>query len=176
MRESPSTRAQTMTGFVAIPANPPPAVPPALPATDQVLPGDGWWPSVDLAVLRAAVRIDSNVSPARLRDAALAAILQVRHELAGWRALRELAGAADLAAVHPSLDVAGEDGRTLLYRRAVAALTAAELKETLRDTATAPAGHDRADDLLTTADSHRRDARWAIRDLKAVGRCTVELV
>lgn len=165
-----------MTGFVAIPSNPPPAVPPAIAATDQVAAGDGWWPDVDLAALRVAVRIDTNVTPERLRLTALDAILTVNADLAPWRALRELAGATTLGDVLPVRPVAGEDGRAVLYRRAVASLCAAELKDTLRDSVTSPAGHDRADDLQTTADTHRRDARWALRDLKGVGRTVVELI
>ena len=165
-----------MTGLVAIPSIPPPADPPALPATDQVLRGDGWWPDVDLALVRADVRVDTNVTPERLRATALDAVLFVNRDLAGWRALRELAGAATLAAVQPELPIAGEDGRTVLYRRAVAALCAAELKEGMRDSVTSPAGHDRADDLQTTADTHRRDARWALRDLKGLARVTAELI
>ena len=131
---------------------------------------------MDLAALRAAVRIDTNVSAERLRTTALDAILFVNRDLAPWRALREFSGATSLAVVTPALLVGGQDGRALLYRRAVAALCAAELKDTMRDSVTSPAGHDRADDLQTAADTHRRDALWALRDLKGHGRVTVELI
>jgi len=66
-----------------------------------------WFPSIDLAHMREAVRLTGTVTTARLRDAAIAAIDEVNRELANWRAEHEAAGVASLSEL-PADKIGGE--------------------------------------------------------------------
>lgn len=161
-----------MSAFVPLPAaaeNPAP----------QPLPGDGFFPDVDLAKLREAVRIDATVTPTRLRDSALAAILALAGELSTWRLDQVTQGFTKLDVV-PNPRGPQKLGNlawsTAHYLRAVASLTAADLAERTRDAGATLAGHDRADELETAADLHRRNYRWAVSDLTGRSRSTIELI
>lgn len=161
------------SGFVSLPPAQD-ADPPASPAPDVVA-GDGWWPDIDLSALREAARLDTTVPPARLREAAALAMIEVGSQLAAWRAPLELAGAANLQAV-PAPQVDGRSQLVLLYSRAVYSTVAADLAERLRDANATAAGLDRAQELLCPADDHRRNARWAVADIQGLRRATVELI
>ncbi|MBX9295715.1 head completion/stabilization protein [Chromobacterium vaccinii] len=147
------------------------------PALDdgQVIETPRFWPDVEPAHFRAAMRYDGTVTAARLRGALIEAIAAVNGELAGWRVAKIAGGALALA------DLAAEqiDGESVLvqrWRRAVYATAAADLAERYRSFDTAGAGRQRAEDLDDTADQLRADARAAIRAILGVGRCTVELI
>lgn len=152
-------------------------VSPPVPSTDpgQLVGNDGWFPDIDLALLRITVRVDPNVTLERLREAAVQAISSANDDLADWKALQVEAAHADLAAV-PSVQLGGESRLVALYRRAVHSYVAADLSARLRDIGTTSSGHDRADELVTTEDTHRQAARWAIRDILGKRRTTVELI
>jgi hypothetical protein len=162
-----------MSAFVALPpaadADPPAQV------ADGVVAGDGWWPDVDLAALRDTARIDTTVTPAKLREAVVMAMLDLDRQLACWRAPLEAAGAANLAAVAQPV-FAGQKRLVLLYTRAVVAAVVADLAERTRDSTATSAGLDRAEELLTVADDCRRNARWAVSDLMGRRRATAELI
>lgn len=162
-----------MSAFVPLPAaaeNPAPAP----------LPESGFWPAVDFDELRAAVRIDPTVTTDRLRDSALAARLDIARELDTWRAVQEAAGYAKLADVPnprgPNLAAEGLAWSTALYLRALASLVAADMADRTRDAGTTLAGQDRADELETTGDVHRRNYRHALSDLQGRTRSTIELI
>ena len=108
-----------MSGWQAVPSAPSPA---------GGLAGDGWWPDLDLDALKAAVRIDPAVTPERLRQAAIAAVLSVTRDAEAWRADQALAGRANLAAV-PARQIGGLSAKLQAYRQAVYSLAAAELNE-----------------------------------------------
>ncbi len=159
-----------MSGFVSLPSA-------ADQPAPQPIPGDGFFPDVDLAALREGVRIDPTVTPVRLRDSALAAVLGIGQELAAWRKGQELAGIAKLEDVpNPrGPDKFGDLAwSTSLYLRAVASLTAADLADRVRDAGTTLAGHDRADELEGVAEVHRRNYRWAVNDLIGRPRSIIE--
>lgn len=163
-----------MTGFVSPPPlNPGEIAPP--PTADTVLQGDAFWPEIDLVALRDVMRLDTTVSIARLRDAAISAVLSVRRELAAWKAEQLAAGRASLDEV-PGDEIEGDAAVVFHYRRAVYSSAAAELLERLRELGATNAGHDRADELQTSAGEHRRAERYAIRDLLGVTRVTAELI
>lgn len=147
------------------------------PTTDpaQLVQNDGWFPDVDLVLLRNTVRIDPNVTLERLRESAVEAISTVNDQLRAWQAAQVAADVASLADV-PSPSVNGESARSARYRRAVHAYVAADLIARLRDIGTTTAGHDRDDDLQDSEDAHRRAAAWAVRDIQSKRRTTVELL
>ncbi|WP_349616215.1 head completion/stabilization protein [Azotobacter salinestris] len=140
-----------------------------------VLDNDGWFPDIDAAHLRAAVRLDGSITNARLEVAAVNAMLAVNRELAAYKAAEQANGHATLAAV-PAASIAGESELVHLYRRAVYCTAGAELAERYRSFDATAAGNQRADDLTPSIDEYRRDARWAIRDLLGLVHTTVELI
>jgi hypothetical protein len=163
-----------MTSFNAIeePTITPPATPPADALTIENV---AWFPSVDLAHMREAVRLTGTVTTARLRDAAIAAIDEVNRELANWRAEHEAAGVVSLAEL-PADKIGGESVQLARYRRAVYFLARADLTERYLDFDSTKSGANDADELVTTIDADRRNSRQAINDMRGVPRTTVELI
>lgn len=162
-----------MSGFVSRPpaadAEPPEPVP------VEVIAGDGWWPDIDLAELRQVARIDTTVTPERLREAAIGAIIELNGELQAWRAEKEAAGAGNLHAVTaPQID--GQSQLVHLYTRALYSSVAADLAQRLADITATTAGLDRAAELGSAADTHRQAQRWAIRCLLGRRHWTAELI
>lgn len=162
-----------MTSFVSLPSA-------ADQPAPQPVPGDGFFPTIDIEALRESVRIDQTVTSVRLRDAVIAAVLGIGQELGTWRYGHVLTGIAKLEDVPnprgPQLAAEGVAWSTALYLRAIASLTAADLVDKGRDAGTTLAGHDRADELETVADIHRRNYRWAVNDLIGRPRSTIELI
>ncbi len=136
---------------------------------------DPFWPSIDVDKLRATLRIDSSVTPARLETAVIAAAIDVNRELAEWRKTKQAEGFATLADV-PGEVVQGVSARMHLYARAIEAVTGAEVCERYRGYDTTNSGSKNAEDDAPTIDDYRRDHRWAIRDFLGTARTTVELL
>ncbi|HEY4583081.1 MAG TPA: head completion/stabilization protein [Lysobacter sp.] len=153
-----------MSGFVATAALP--------PAGDMLI-NDGWFPDVSLESVRDIVRIDGTVTPARLRDVIRHAVIHVNCQLAGFKARH--AAAATLASVQGD-EIDGVMRLELLYMRAVAHLAKAELIERYRDLDSTGSGLRRAIDMEPSIDEHRRNARWAVRDILGEPRSVVELI
>lgn len=148
------------------------------PATDPasaVIANDGWFPDIDPALFREQQRIREAVTPARAREALIAAILAVGLDLAGWAAGHRAAGAAKLEEIAaPKID--GTSKLVLLYRRAVFTAAKAEVVERYRDIDITSAGQRKAEDLDPSVGELRRDSLFAIRDMLGVGRVAVELI
>ncbi|WP_017922401.1 head completion/stabilization protein [Burkholderia glumae] len=159
-----------MNSFVATAA---PAV--AASPIEGTLTNDGFFPDIDLAALRDAMRLDGTVTRERLRHAARDAMLTVNDELAAWRARHRAAGAASLADV-PAERVDGESVLVFRYRRAVYYLAHADVTEKYRGFDSTKSGGQVAAELAATVDESRRNARWAISDILGVARSTVELI
>lgn len=136
---------------------------------------DPFWPSIDLELLREALRIDSSVTPARLETAAIAAAISVNRELAKWRMTKQTDGYTTLAEV-PSEAIADQTEYVHLYVRAVQAATGAEVCERYRSYDTTNVGDKKAETLQFNIDEYRRDQRWAVRDILGRARTTVELI
>jgi hypothetical protein len=154
-----------MSGFIATGNTP----------ETYVITNDGFWPDIDGATLRAAIRLDGSVSDARLEVAAVNALIQVNQELRGLKTSHQADGHAALADV-PADRINDESCLVLLYRRAIYCTTAAELSERYRSFDSTAEGNRNAEELTPSIDEYRRDARYAIRDLLGVGHCTVELI
>jgi hypothetical protein len=136
---------------------------------------DGWFPDLDGALLRDALRLDGSVTDARLEVATVNALIEVNCELDLYRRARQEQGHANLAAV-PASQLQGESFLVHLYRRAIACSVGAELAERYRDYSATGDGADRAEALSQTPDEYRRDARWAIRNIIGIPHTTVELI
>ena len=141
---------------------------------------DGFFPDIDPAMFREQHRIRDAITPARAREALIAAMLTVHRDLAAWSMRHRAAGTLRLE------DVRGTDGAlsaidgtstlVLLYRRAVFTAAKAEVVERYRDVDLTGAGQRKAEDLEPSVSELRRDSLYAIRDILAVGRITVELI
>ena len=149
---------------------------PTTPTPDAaIIVNDGWFPDINLGVLRESTRLDGTVTHARLREAAIDAIVSVNAELFSWRAAHVASGIAKLHDV-PAPTIGGESVQVARYRRAVFNLTHADLSERYRDWDTTKTGGEKAEDLEMTICEARRNVRWALNDLRGIPRSTVELI
>lgn len=154
-----------MTGFVANS--------PSIEEPD--ISNSAFWPAISLTDCRAVMRIGSEITSERLREALINGIIDTNADLAAWRFTQEQAGHADLAAV-PAEAIDGDSINLTLYRRAVYNFAKAELTERYRDYDSTLQGGDRADNLDPTIDQYRRQAILAIRQISGRQRTTVELI
>ena len=136
---------------------------------------DPFWPSIDLDHLRATLRINDSVTPARLETAVISAAINLNRELAEWRKTQQAAGHATLEDV-PGDRIKEVSVKAHLYRRAIEAATGAEVCERYRDYSATNTGSQKAEEVTPTIDDYRRDLRWAVRDFLNRPRTTVELV
>ncbi|HHQ4490101.1 TPA: head completion/stabilization protein [Aeromonas hydrophila] len=134
-----------------------------------------FWPAISLPDLRDTVRLDGTVTTARLKHAVIDAITSVNRDLADWRRAREAEGVTTLAAV-PGEVINGESAYLHSYRRAVYAITRANLLERYTDYSATGDGVKGADAKIISSDDLYRDARFAIRDILGTTHNTVELI
>lgn len=150
-------------------------------ATAQTAPDEGeitsgpFWPAISLADLRETVRLDGTVTTARLTHAVVDAITSVNRDLADWRSARQAEGHATLAAV-PSEVINNESVHLHSYRRAIYAMTRANLLERYTDYSATGDGVKGAEAKIVSSDDLYRDARFAIRDILGTTHNTVELI
>ena len=150
-------------------------------ATAPTAPDEGeinsspFWPAISLPDLRETVRLDGTVTTARLKHAVIDAITSVNRDLADWRSARQAEGHATLAAV-PSEVINNESVHLHSYRRAVYAMTRANLLERYTDYSATGDGVKGADAKIVSSDDLYRDARFAIRDILGTTHNTVELI
>lgn len=144
------------------------------PAEGEIDPSP-FWPAISLPDLRDTVRLDGTVTTARLKHAVIDAITSVNRDLADWRRAREAEGVATLAAV-PGEVINGESAYLHSYRRAVYAMTRANLLERYTDYSATGDGVKGADAKIISSDDLYRDARFAIRDILGTTHITVALI
>jgi len=144
-------------------------------APETAITNDGFFPNIDPVNAREELRLDGTVTAARLRSALIDAITTANDELDTWKATQIAAGSATLADV-PAKQIDGASVHLHRYKRAVYALTKANLTERYRDFDSTAAGNKNADQMETPIDDYRRDARWALNDILGIGRTTVELI
>jgi len=162
-----------MTGFVSLP----PAGPSSPPSLEDSIALGTFWPPISIAAARAAMRIPTDITDQRLADALKAAMLEAANDLAVWQGLQLVNGFDSLAEVPDrNPEIAGEKRLEVLWRRAVHSLAAADVSELQRGPDTTAAGAKRAELADLTVDDHRRNARFAIRDILGIARATVELI
>lgn len=136
---------------------------------------DGFFPDIDPVDAREVVRMDGTVTAERLHHSLIDAISSINGELGAWKAAQIAAGHATLAAV-PAPAIATISIHVHHYKRAVYALTKANLVERYRDFDSTNAGNKKADQMENPIDDLRRDVRWAISDILGICRTTVELI
>lgn len=127
---------------------------------------DGWWPDVDMAHLRDAVRVPAGVTDARIVEATCTAVLDVNMELSAWKAKRQAEGCKALNDV-PGGEINGKHELWLRYRQAVYSLVEALLIEQYRSMDSTGSADKRADMLDPRATESRRNKHWAVRAILA---------
>lgn len=162
-------KAITMSSFIA---NEPTAAP-ATPDAGLVL-NDGFFPSIDKAHMRGAMRLDGTVTDERLVDALIPAIINANAELAEWKAQSIAAGAVDVETMLPQ--IGGKGVKATLYRTAVYRAAKADLTERYQDFDATKSGTNKAEQIAATVEEDRRAARWAISDIQGKPRTIVELI
>lgn len=144
-------------------------------AGQTLIANDGFFPDIDVAQALVAMRQDGTVTPERFRGALVEAALAVNEELADWKAVQLAAGHGSLQAV-PAPQVDGKSAHLHRYFRALYCQTRASLIERYRDYDATASGNKTAEALLQAVEDLRRDARWAISDIRGIPRTTVELI
>lgn len=134
-----------------------------------------FFPDIDPADFRQAVRQDGTITPERVASALTAGIIEVNDELAYFVATQLVAGHAELSDV-PAPVINGESRLLGSYRRAVYAIAKAALVEHYSDYDATRSGRTRDEDKPDADMIYRREARWAIADLLGKSRMKVELI
>lgn len=153
-----------MSGFVA-----------SAPAQPFTLTNDEFWPDIDANHLRDRQRLSGDVSPPRLEEAAVAAMISVNRELRPLK-LRYMAQGYDTLEDVPADKIQNESELIHTYRRAIYSTASAEIAERYRTYSATNSGATKGEEEEQSADDYRRDARFAIRDLLGISRTTVEML
>ncbi len=158
----------------------PPA--PASPVDSKVT-VDGWFPDIDVNILRAQTRMGENIVPhERLVSAIEGAVLTALRNLADWRSAHASAGVADLSAVPDQVQINGEPRPVILWQRIIRHFTAAQIADEFRDLVATDQQIQRGEEQVVTGDQHRRYGHNAVADLQSIGaavpvlRNSVELI
>lgn len=136
---------------------------------------DGFFPDIYLGHARDTMKIDGTVTPIRLSEALIAAMLYVNQALSVWKKEQQSKGYTTLALISAQL-IGKESAQLHLYRRAVYSYAMADLAERYRNFDSTKSGHQQAQALEDPIDDHRRNTQWAIRDLMNLPRSTVDLI
>ncbi|MEC5345075.1 head completion/stabilization protein [Brenneria populi] len=151
---------------------PAPAEPKTAPVTipvpeghEEVIKNTYFWPDIEPDRLRKLMRLESTITPDRLRHAAMTAISEVNAELFPYREAQMAAGFMTLADV-PAEKIDGESEKHHHYLRAVCSITTASLYERYRGYDASGKGNSKADAIDGTIDELWRDARWSISRLQ----------
>lgn len=143
-----------------------------------VIENDGWFPDINLAHMRDAMRLDGTVTNPRLAQAIIEAIIHVNQELDAWQLEKQAAGYLRMADI-PASTVNRESKLTIHYRRAVYSTAKADLIERYRDidsTASSISDKKMMDWVDDAPDDQRRNAHWAVADILGRTHATVELI
>ena len=130
---------------------------------NESIQNDGFFPDIQLNDVREKVRLDGSVTNKRLIDSIVSAMLEINDQLKTLKS--KTTNFDELATSH----IAGKPNTQLLY-------VAADINEKYRSYDSTGDAQKRGQELEPTVDDHRRNLRWAIRDLLGQSRCTVELI
>ncbi len=134
--------------------------------------GTPWRLRIPEPCLVPVMELDGTITAPRLAHALTEAVIHTNRELRAWRIEQEAADHATLADVPDD-----EPGRLpYLYKRAVYSKAKADLMERMLNFDATATGQKKAESQEPAIDDHRRNARWAIRDILGQPRSTVELI
>ncbi|MGL5948158.1 MAG: head completion/stabilization protein [Aeromonas sp.] len=134
-----------------------------------------WWPTIELADLRRALRLNGHVTTERLHHAASEALVHVCEQLLAWQMAQIEQGETAMASI-AAHQINGESVLVFRFRRAVYCIAKALLTEGYRDIDSTRHGDEHAAALSEQIDVLWRDARWAINDIRGARRSLAQLV
>lgn len=138
-----------------------------------ILPGDGWWPDLEVGVFQRTYRLPAEYAEQMVLDHLGVARLWAVRQLVAWRAMREAEGHTSLATV-PVDGLPGE--ATRLFRRAVFCHAKALLLGQFATVERREAARVDAKEGPELADRFFAWAHDAIADLTGRGRIVAALV
>lgn len=144
-------------------------------APDEIITNNGFFPEVSLLEVRKAMRIDGTVTNERLKQAVIEAMSTVNTDLKSYRLEAQKEGKANLEACDDEF-INDESVLVNKYKRAVYCLAVANLNERYRRFDSTKEGHDKAEELETTAGDLKRDYHFAVRDILGENRMISELI
>ena len=132
-------------------------------AMPLIVVNDGWYPDIDLSLLRRIHQIDDSVANERLQHAITKSIISVNAELTDWQCEKVKAGYNSLYAV-PTSELGALKSNEFLYMNAIYATTLAILNYrywAVADTVGTTLGAQQASTaaLIESADEYQRE-RW----------------
>lgn len=137
---------------------------------------DGFFPDINLTDIRLSGRLtDEAITIERLRACVVAAVIRLNGDLSSLKETAQKQGMATLADM-PATMIDGLSARVQLYNRAVIALVKAETIERSRDVDITAHGGKDVDAQGSTISDLRRDAAYAVREIKGRPRVFVELI
>jgi hypothetical protein len=134
-----------------------------------------FFPDLNLQELRDSMRLDGTVTDERAQHALEAGMFDANRSLADYMKSQKDLGFDSLENV-PDADWQPSGTNVRLYLRAVWCLAKANLIERYRDYDSTGKGEARAEAMDLTGDDLRRDAAWALSDIRGANRTTVELI
>ena len=134
-----------------------------------------FFPDLQLQEFRDSMRLDGTVPDERAVHALESGMFDVNRSLSAFMQAQKDLGFDTLEDV-PDADWQPMGTNVRLYLRAVWCLAKASLIERYRDYDATGSGHDKAEAMDLTSDDLRRDASWALSDIRGVHRTTVELI
>ncbi|HGO5855317.1 TPA: head completion/stabilization protein [Mannheimia haemolytica] len=143
--------------------------------SDETITNNGFFPNIELLEVRNAMRIDGTVINERLKQAVIEAMATVNTDLKAYRLNAEQAQKANLQACDDE-QINGESVLVYKYKRAVYCLAVANLYERYRSYDSTKDGHDKAEELESTAGDLKRDYHFAVRDILGENRMISELI
>lgn len=134
-----------------------------------------FFPDLQLMEFRESMRLDGTVTDERAVHALESAMFDVNRSLFDFMVSSKEQGFDSLEDV-PDSEWQPMGTKVRLYLRATWCLAKANLIERYRDYDATRSAHDRTDAMDITGDDLRRDASWAISDIRGAHRTTVELI
>ena len=142
---------------------------------DSPIANDEFFPAVEPNQFRSLMRLDNSVTNPRIRQALIDAMGKTNADLATWKTTQQEQNYANLSEV-PAAQIDSKSIHEHDYQRAVFCLAKAEISERYQDYDSTASGSSRAEELETTIDDYKRQARFAIRRILGKSPSTIELI
>ena len=135
-----------------------------------------FWPEISIKQYRATMNVDKTVADIRVKAALINGIATTNAELKGFRLAALQAGITKLAEIDADEVIDGETLHSQNYRRAVFNFAHVDVLEQYATFAATDASSTRAEAKQEQANDYRRNAYYAITDIRGQQRCDSELI
>jgi hypothetical protein len=142
---------------------------------DTTIANDDFFPAINPNIFRDLMRTDNSVTNPRIRQALIDAMGKVNADLEHWKHTQIDQNYVDLSQV-PATQLDNKSTHEHDYQRAVFCLAKADISERYQDYDSTASGISRAEELESTIDDYKRQARFAIRRILGQPQSTIELI